>query len=104
MPKEINIEQLKKIQLDILLKVKEFCDEHNLQYFLYYGSLLGAVRHKGYIPWDEDIDIIILAEDEDRFKNILWVLKEKGFQIIRYERGGLYSVSRKEEYIDFYIL
>lgn len=67
MPKEINIEQLKKIQLEILLKVKEFCDEHDLQYFLYYGSLLGAVRHKGYIPWDEDIDIGMPRPDYDLF-------------------------------------
>lgn len=67
MLKEINIEQLKKIQLDILLKVKDFCDEHDLKYFLYYGSLLGAVRHKGYIPWDEDIDLGMPRPDYDLF-------------------------------------
>lgn len=65
--KEIKIEELKAIQVNILKNVDAFCKEHNINYFLAYGSLLGAVRHKGYIPWDDDIDIIMLREDYDRF-------------------------------------
>ena len=63
----INQEGLRKIQLDILQKVADFCDEHGITYFLAYGTLIGAIRHKGYIPWDDDIDIAMPRPDYDRF-------------------------------------
>lgn len=64
---EITLEEQKKIQLDILDDVAKFCESHNINYFLAYGTLLGAIRHKGYIPWDDDIDIIMPRPDYDRF-------------------------------------
>lgn len=67
MKKEIEVEELKQIQLDILKFVDEFCKDNNLRYFLAYGTLLGAVRHKGYIPWDDDIDILMFREDYEKF-------------------------------------
>lgn len=63
MRKEIKSEELKQIQLGVLDAVVAFCTEHNLRYFLGYGTLLGAVRHKGYIPWDDDIDIMMPRKD-----------------------------------------
>lgn len=69
MKKEINVEELKQIQLDILKFVDKFCKENNLKYYLAYGTLLGAVRHKGYIPWDDDIDIIMFREDYENICN-----------------------------------
>jgi lipopolysaccharide cholinephosphotransferase len=65
--KVIKIEELKKIQLDILTEIDTFCRKNNIKYFLGFGTLLGAIRHKGYIPWDDDIDICMPRESYDRF-------------------------------------
>lgn len=67
MGKELGLTELKRIQLDILKDVDAFCKLHNLRYSLAYGTLLGAVRHKGFIPWDDDIDIMMPREDYQRF-------------------------------------
>ena len=53
--KEINLDELKLIQLDILQALHDFCIENKIKYSLGCGTLLGAVRHKGYIPWDDEI-------------------------------------------------
>ena len=65
--KELSIDEIKKIQLDILCSVDLFCNERGLRYSLAYGTLIGAVRHNGYIPWDDDIDIMMPRNDYDVF-------------------------------------
>lgn len=54
-------------QLEVLEVIREVCEKHNIQYFAAYGTLLGAVRHKGFIPWDDDVDIVMLRKEYDRF-------------------------------------
>ena len=53
----IQIDNIRKYQLEILAFVHEFCEKNNIQYFIAGGTLIGAIRHGGYIPWDDDIDI-----------------------------------------------
>lgn len=63
----IDVNELKKIQLEILQEVHDFCTGNGITYFLSSGTLIGAVRHGGYIPWDDDIDIYMPRTDYDRF-------------------------------------
>lgn len=65
--RKIEVEELKKIQLDILKEVDKFCRVNKIDYSLAYGTLLGAVRHKGYIPWDDDIDIMMTRPNYEKF-------------------------------------
>ena len=51
--------------LDILLALDKVCKEHNLRYYLWAGTMLGAIRHKGFIPWDDDLDIAMPRKDYD---------------------------------------
>ena len=55
--------QLQDVQLNILREIDRVCREHNLTYWLAFGTAIGAVRHKGFIPWDDDVDLFMTAED-----------------------------------------
>jgi len=75
-------EVLRKVQLtelEIAREVKRVCDENGIRYFLYRGTFLGAVRHKGFIPWDDDMDFAMLREDYDKFRAIAPEKMDPGF-------------------------
>lgn len=65
---EEQMHQLREAELDALLEIDRICKKNNIPYTLAYGTLLGAERHEGFIPWDDDIDIALLREDYERLK------------------------------------
>ncbi|HQM06647.1 MAG TPA: LicD family protein [Bacilli bacterium] len=62
-----DINEIKKIELGILREIDRYCGEHNLKYCLTFGTLIGAIRHNGFIPWDDDIDVFMPREDYEFF-------------------------------------
>lgn len=67
----ISLQKMRSIQLGLLSYIKEICVEHDLRYSLCGGTLIGAIRHKGYIPWDDDIDVLLPRPDYDVLLKIL---------------------------------
>ncbi len=64
--KELTLQELKEIEFDILKMFDAFCKENNIRYYLSHGTLLGAIRYKKFIPWDDDVDLLIPREDYNR--------------------------------------
>lgn len=67
---ENKLRKLQLTQLEILEYVDEFCKKHNIKYSLYAGTMIGAIRHKGFIPWDDDLDIGMLRPEYEKFLEI----------------------------------
>ena len=97
--KQIN----KAIANENLKLIKKIFYEQNVFFGLTYGTLLGAIRDKDFINHDEDIDLYIMKEDENKFLLTLNILITYGFKIVRNDRRGIISVMRNGEYIDFYM-
>ena len=72
-------------QIEVLKVLEEICIKHNLRYFAERGTLLGAVRHQGYIPWDDDLDISMLREDYEKFLVIAKKELPKEFALLNME-------------------
>ena len=88
---QLTIEDVHKVVLDIMKDVDRVCKEHNIQYVGVGGTTLGAVRHHGYIPWDDDIDIGILRKDYKKFLDIYRQYGNKRYEVFDYpERDDYY--------------
>ena len=77
-------------QLEVLKVIDDLCQKHGLKWFAVYGTLLGAIRHKGYIPWDDDLDIAMLRDDYDRFFDVAQKELPDGYCIL--------TTSEQDEY------
>lgn len=82
----MNDNEQKKVMLNILLSFAHFCDDHQLVYWLDAGTLIGAVRHKGFIPWDDDIDVGMPRKDFDKFMELMRKQEDKIGEYLYLER------------------
>ena len=89
---QLSLEQIKEIEFELLKSFNAFCYKNKIKYFIAYGTLLGAARHKGFIPWDDDIDIYMPREDYDRFLNL--EPPHGTFLISPLSKGGVWTFAK----------
>lgn len=95
----------KSAMLDNLKVLSKYLDKIDINWGPAFGSLISIVRNDDFLPWNPAFDIYILKEDEERFKDVLWLLEDEAdFELVRYERRGLYILRRYDEYVKFFIL
>ena len=71
MVKDKDLAKIKIIELEIMDYIDKICKKYDIKYYIFWGSLLGAIRHKGFIPWDDDIDIAMLPDDYKKFLEVM---------------------------------
>ncbi|MBQ9520184.1 MAG: LicD family protein [Acholeplasmatales bacterium] len=89
---ELSLTEIQMSSFEVLKKIKEICDSEKINYWLSYGTLLGAIRHSGFIPWDDDIDIQMPREDYEKFVNYCLENKDrlKPFELFHYKTSKKY--------------
>ena len=83
------------VELQVLEELDKVCQRHGISWFAEWGTLLGAVRHQGFIPWDDDIDVVMFRKDYEHFLQVAHELPE-GFKVLnlRTQPGFQYFLSR----------
>ena len=80
-----NVDRLHEADMTIVKEVIKICDDHNLKYYMLGGTQLGAIRHKGFIPWDDDIDLGMPRRDYEKFLEIAPSSLSKTLKIVNYK-------------------
>ena len=93
---EDTLKRLKELNLVLLKEFIRICEDNDIEYFLDGGSAIGAVRHQGFIPWDDDMDIILFRDQYDKFMEVMKNYKEDKFELI--------SSTTKRDYVRWYSL
>lgn len=94
--KYISFEESREIMLRLMDLIDKVCRENNLKYYMSGGTLLGAVRHKGFIPWDDDVDIVLFRKDYDAFLEIMKTLPpENHIEVMDIDTYGYYNTYSK---------
>lgn len=91
MKKITSVDELRHIQLDMMQYIHDFCISHDIRYSLAFGSMLGAVRHKGFIPWDDDIDIMMPREDYEKFGKLFNLSGNSCYKTYDYRKDKSYT-------------
>ena len=86
--RQLSLQEIKRIELDLLKKFDCFCKENKINYFLSNGTLLGAIKYKGFIPWDDDIDVLVPRED---YNKLISLFQDN-------EQYKLFAFEREEKY------
>ena len=94
----------KEVMLENLQVLALYLDKIDINWGPVFGTLIGIIRNDDFQPWKPIFDIYILKEDEERFKDILWLLMEVDFKLVRHERRGLYYLERNGEYFKIFVL
>ena len=82
---EDTLKHLQNLQLSILKDFAKICEENNLTYFAYGGTSIGAIRHKGFIPWDDDVDVIMFRDDYEKFLRIMESRNDSKYYLVNME-------------------
>lgn len=90
---EKTLKHVQNVQLMILKDFIKICNENNIEYMAYGGTLLGAIRHNGFIPWDDDIDIIMMREEYEKFMDVISLEKN--------DKYSVYSIENTDEFYFF---
>ena len=86
--KELTLQELKEIELNILKMFDAFCKENSIRYYLSFGTLLGAIRYKKFIPWDDDVDVLVPREDYDRLIKLF--RDDENYHLYAFEKDKRY--------------
>lgn len=84
------LRKVQMLEIEILDEIVRICDENNINYYLIAGTLIGAVRHKGFIPWDDDLDIAMMRDDYEKFLNVCESSLNNRFIIDSHETSKIY--------------